>query len=75
MKSSYQARTGHGRTKTIHKNTNSDATLRRKSALDRLEKQLVSGKKTEKKTLNQIDLDLKDKERIKKEIQILKTKT
>jgi hypothetical protein len=48
--------------------------FRRDGALDRLEFQLESGTKTEKKSGKTISLTEKDKKRISKEIGILKTK-
>lgn len=48
---------------------------RQKNALDYLEKQFKSGKKTQKKTLNKkVNLTEKDKKRIEKEIEILDKK-
>jgi hypothetical protein len=49
--------------------------IRCKSALERLEKQLKSGVKTEKETNNSIPLTEKDKVRIGKEIDILKSRS
>lgn len=46
--------------------------LRKKGALERLENQLKTGVKTEKKGTNKIPLTEKDKKRIEKEIQSLK---
>ena len=48
--------------------------LRCRSALERLEAQLKSGVKTEKKTNNNVPLTEKDKLRINKEIETLKSR-
>lgn len=45
---------------------------RRKNALARLEAQLISGVKTEKKSSKKVPLTDSDKKRIEKEISILK---
>lgn len=50
----------------------SQKTNRQASALSRLESQLLSGNKTAKKTNNKISLTEGDKNRIGKEIEILK---
>lgn len=76
MKSSYQTRTGHQRTKIVKASTNGDATLRRKGALERLEKQLENGIKTniylgEDLVHSLTETDIK---RIKKEISTLKSR-
>ena len=47
---------------------------RRKRALARLEAQLESGTKTQKKSTQKISLSKEDEKRIKKEIEILKSK-
>lgn len=47
---------------------------RKKNALARLEAQLVSGVKTEKKSSKKIPLTDSDKKRIEKEIETLKTR-
>lgn len=47
---------------------------RRQGALQRLEKQLESGTKVEKKTNKTVSLTESDKKRISKEIDILETK-
>lgn len=70
MKSSYTARTGHERYRKVHKNSNSQATKRRKTALFALKAQLKTGTKTNKKG-EEIPLLPEDIERIKKEIEIL----
>ena len=48
--------------------------IRKKNALSRLEAQLISGVKTEKKGNKKIPLTDSDKKRIEKEIDILKTR-
>jgi hypothetical protein len=48
--------------------------IRSKNVLERLEQQLKSGVKTEKKSSNKIPLTEHDKYRITNEIQTLKTK-
>lgn len=87
MKSSYQARTGHQRTRITKASLNSDATQRRKNALERLKAQLESGLKPPKSfdligltgseyfvKLKGIPLTKQDIVRIQKEIQILESK-
>jgi hypothetical protein len=49
----------------------SKLTDRKKRALDRLQKQLESGTKTEKKGTKKVSLSETDKKRIQKEIEIL----
>lgn len=71
MKLSYKQRTGHERTKFAHKNSNWQSIMRKKSACERLEEQLKSGKKRIKDII--IPLEEEDIKRIKKEISILKT--
>ncbi len=80
MKSSYQARTGHGRYKFSKKNSNGDASLRRKFVIERLKQQLKEGTKPEKNLHpltvattgpKYIPLDEKDVKRIKQEIATL----
>lgn len=72
MKSSYTARTGHERYRKVHKNSNSQASRRRKTALAFLKEQLKSGIKTVKK--EKVPLLTEDIERIKKEISILESR-
>lgn len=77
MKSTYQARTGHGRYKEVKKSQDRCATARRKRALEALKKQLESGVKQPRGTVMTIDmvpLTEYDIKRIKKEISILEDK-
>ena len=48
--------------------------LRRVGVLERLENQLESGTKTQKKTSKIVSLTESDKKRISKEVEVLKTK-
>lgn len=77
MKLSYMKRTGHERTRLAKKGSNSAATGRRKRAMERLEAQFKAGTKpinADDGTLMDAPLDEKDKTRIAKEIEILKTR-
>ena len=76
MKSSYQARTGHARFKQVHKNSNVQATERRKRAISRLEKQLAEGVKPFKLSVavGVVPLEAEDITRIKKELATLKAR-
>ena len=56
----------------VNYSMNSKAKLRRKSALERLESQLKSGKKTYR--FDSISLTEEDKKRIESEIETLKTR-
>lgn len=73
MKMTYAKRNGHERYKFVHKNSNEAAMSRRKTALQFLENQLVSGKKIIRDG-DYAPLEEEDKDRIKKEIASLKIK-
>jgi hypothetical protein len=76
MKSSYQRRNGHERTRNAKKNSNSLATARRERALVRLEEAKVSYGAVVKHNQNEdVVADAKRQlVRIDKEIAILKTR-
>lgn len=83
MKSTYQARTGHGRYKEVKKSQNGAAMARRKRAVERLKAQLESGKKTARAReaiqegdtwQEEVPLTEYDVKRIRKEISILEDK-
>lgn len=73
MKLTHTKRNGHERYRFFRKNNGPQATERRRSALQRLEAQLVSGTKPDEKG-NLIPLTEGDRIRIKNEITILTQK-
>lgn len=71
MKSTYTARTGHERYKHSKKNGNGNVISRRKTALQNLEDQLVTKKKTNKEGEKE-DLTENDVKRIQSEVATLR---